>query len=56
MFLAGLQLLSPLEEGPQRGIWLLCDDTLIPVGPNLQADERHADVQSPVELRARQSI
>lgn len=50
VFLAGLELLSPLEEGPEGGIWLLVDDALIPVGPNLQTNQRHTDVESPIEL------
>lgn len=50
MLLPGFQFLSPLQERPEGGVWLLCDDALIPVGPNLQTDQRHADVQSPVEL------
>lgn len=50
VLLARLQLLSPLEEGPEGGVWLLGDDTLVPVGPNLQTDQRHTDVQSSVEL------
>lgn len=50
MLLAGLQLLSPLEEGPEGGVGLLGDDALVPVGPDLQTDQRHTDVQSPIEL------
>ncbi len=50
VFLAGLQLLSPLEEGPEGGVWLLSDDTLIPVCPNFQTNQRHTDVESPIEL------
>lgn len=56
VFLAGLQLLPPLEEGPQGGIWLLGDDTLVPVRPNLQADQRHTDVQSPIELHTHTQV
>lgn len=52
VFLARLQLLPPLEEGPEGGVGLLADDALISVGPNLQTNQRHADVQSPVELNA----
>lgn len=50
VFLAGLQLLPPLEERPECNIWLLSNNTLISVGPNLQTNERHTDVQSPVKL------
>lgn len=50
MLLAGLELLTPLQEGPEGGVGLLVDDTLIPLHPYLQADQGHADVQGPVKL------
>ncbi len=55
VLLAGFQLLSPLEEGPEGGVWLLGDDTLVPVGPNLQTNQRHTDVQSPIELNTQKT-
>lgn len=50
VLLARLELLPPLQEGPERGVGLLVHDALVPLRPHLQADQGHADVQGPVEL------
>lgn len=52
MFLVRFQLLPPLKERPESGIWLLGDDTLVCLVPNLHTNKRHTDVQGFVELKA----
>ena len=51
MLFTRFQLLPPLKERPESGVWLFADDTLISVSPNLQANERNTDVQGLVELK-----
>lgn len=50
VLLAGLQLLPPLQEGPEGRVGLLVHDALVPFRPHLQANQGHTDVQGPVEL------
>lgn len=55
VLLAGLELLPPLQEGPECGVGLLVHDALVPLRPHLQANQGHSDVQGPVELYTQKS-